>query len=403
MNTKNRNIASFILGFCIMLFAGVFYAWSLFRVELQGRFPEWSASAASLNLSFFIITFCLGGLLGGRLTAKLGQPKVARLGALLMLAGGLLFLTLSRVGASAALILLYLSYGGLCGLGVGMVYNADISAVSSLFPKTGGLVSGALLTGFGLGSLIMGAIVMKLAEGIGFFPAFFCSVLLVAAVSFFGAPLLTPAERKAEAGAPAASGGRELTSGEMLKTPVFWLFFLWVIFMTSGGLMVINSAASIALLFGAAAIVGMIVSVFNGLSRTFIGAFCDRFGSSASMLLSTGAAILSGLFLLAATFTGSTVLMVLGLVSTGVTYGCAMSMNAVVVREQFGGRNYPSNFSVATLSGIPSSIIGPYVSGMLQDASGGGYTTTFVAMIVFSLIAAGCLCGILVIRKREKA
>jgi hypothetical protein len=40
---------------------------------------------------------------------------------------------------------------------------------------------------------------------------------------------------------------------------------------------------------------------------------------------------------------------------------------------------------------------------MLQDASGGGYTTTFVAMIVFSLIAAGCLCGILVIRKREKA
>ena len=51
MNTKNKSIASFILGFCIMLFSGVFYAWSLFRVELQAQFPEWSASAASLNLS----------------------------------------------------------------------------------------------------------------------------------------------------------------------------------------------------------------------------------------------------------------------------------------------------------------------------------------------------------------
>ena len=401
MNDRKK-IASFILGFCIMLFAGVFYAWSLFRVELQARFPDWSASAASLNLSFFIITFCLGGLLGGRLTAKLGQPKVARIGSLLILAGGLLFLSLGKLGSGAALVALYLSYGGLCGLGVGMVYNADISAVGSLFPKAGGLVSGALLTGFGLGSLIMGAVVMKLAEAIGFFPAFLCGVILVAATAFFGAPLLTPAARTAADGAPAPDAPNDHTTARMLRTPVFWLFFLWVVFMTSGGLMVINSAASIALLFGAAAIVGMIVSVFNGVSRTFIGAFCDKFGSSASMLLSNGAAILSGLFLLVATFTGSTVLMVLGLISTGVTYGCAMSMNAVVVREQFGSKNYPSNFSVATLSGIPSSIIGPYVSGVLQDASNGGYTTTFIAMIVFSLIAAGCLTGILILRKKAK-
>ena len=401
MNDRKK-IASFILGFCIMLFAGVFYAWSLFRVELQARFPDWSASAASLNLSFFIITFCLGGLLGGRLTAKRGQPKVARIGSLLILAGGLLFLSLGKLGSGAALVALYLSYGGLCGLGVGMVYNADISAVGSLFPKAGGLVSGALLTGFGLGSLIMGAVVMKLAEAIGFFPAFLCGVILVAATAFFGAPLLTPAARTAADGAPAPDAPNDHTTARMLRTPVFWLFFLWVVFMTSGGLMVINSAASIALLFGAAAIVGMIVSVFNGVSRTFIGAFCDKFGSSASMLLSNGAAILSGLFLLVATFTGSTVLMVLGLISTGVTYGCAMSMNAVVVREQFGSKNYPSNFSVATLSGIPSSIIGPYVSGVLQDASNGGYTTTFIAMIVFSLIAAGCLTGILILRKKAK-
>ena len=401
LNSKRSPAASFILGFAIMLFSGVFYAWSLFRVELQAQFPSWSASAASLNLSIFIITFCLGGLLGGRLTAKLGQPSVARIGAVVVLAGGLLFLTLGRLGDSAALVMLYLSYGGLCGLGVGMVYNADISAVGSLFPKTGGLVSGALLTGFGLGSLIMGAIVMKLADGIGFYPAFFCGVVLVALTAFLGAGLLTPAEKKDD-GAAAVSSGSDLTTGQMLRTPIFWLFFLWVVFMTSGGLMVINSSASIAVLFGAAAIVGMIVSVFNGLSRTFIGAFCDKFGSSASMLLSNGVSLLAGLFLLVAYFTGSTALMVLGLIAVGITYGCAMSMNAVVVREQFGSRNYPSNFSVVTLSGIPASIIGPYVSGLLQDAAVGDYLTTFIAMIVISVLAAAMLTGILLLRKRAK-
>ena len=408
---NQRKIASFVMGFFIMLFAGVFYAWSLFRVELQAQFPDWSASAASLNLSVFIITFCLGGLLGGRLTAKLGQPRVARLGSVLVLAGGLLFLTLAGLGSTAALWVMYLSYGGLCGLGVGMVYNADISAVGSLFPKAGGLVSGALLTGFGLGSLIMGAIVMKLAAAIGFYPAFLCGAALVALSAFFGAPLLTPAQAPApapdsageDAAAPApAPGTREISTGQMLKKPVFWLFFLWVVFMTSGGLMVINSAAAIAILFGAAAIVGMIVSVFNGVSRTFIGAFCDKFGSSASMLLSNAVGILAGLFLLVAAFTGSRALMVCGLITAGITYGCAMSMNAVVVREEFGSRYYPSNFSVATLSGIPASLLGPFISGLLQDASGGEYTTTFVAMIVISCLALAMLLGILAIRRREK-
>ena len=399
MNTKNRNIASFILGFCIMLFSGLFYAWSMFLDEL----PVWSAKATSLNFSLFIITFCLGGLLGARLTVKLGQPKVARYGSLLILAGGLLFMTLPRLGTDVSLVVLYLSYGVLCGIGIGMIYNANLSAVSSLFPGKSGLVSGLLLTGFGLGSLIMGKIVMSLTGVIGFYPAFLCGVAVLVATAFFGAPLLTPAEKTAGGSAASQSGAlRELTTGEMIKTPVFWLFFFWVVFMTSGGLMVINRAAKIAQLFGAAAILGMIVSVFNGVSRTFIGAFCDRFGSSASMLLSNGAALLAGLFLLIAAGSGSKALMILGLIAAGVSYGCAMSMNAVVIREQFGSRDYPSNLSAATLSGIPASLLGPFVSGALQDASGGAYTTTFIAMIVFSLVAAAMLCGILLIRKKAR-
>ena len=120
------------------------------------------------------------------------------------------------------------------------------------------------------------------------------------------------------------------------------------------------------------------------------------------MLLSNAAALCAGVFLLIAYHTGSTALMVLGLITVGVTYGCAMSMNAVVVREEFGNECYPSNFSVATLSGIPASFAGPFVAGLLQDRSGGDYRTTFIAMIVFSLAAAAMLCGILLIRKRKK-
>lgn len=402
MNQRSKNAASLFIGFLIMLFSGVFYAWSLFRVELESRFPDWSSSAASMNFSLFIIFFCLGGLLGGKLTGRFGQVKVARMGAVVILAGGACFMSLTVLGSTVALVMLYVSYGGLGGLGAGMVYNATISAVGSRFPKAGGLASGALLTGFGFGSLIMGALVMKCAESIGFFHAFWWGIFCVFAAAFFGAGALRPADMAADSdGEKSAAAARDYTTAQMLRTPVFWLFLFWVIFMTSGGLMVINSAASIAVAFGAAAVVGMIVSVFNGLSRMGIGAFCDRFGSTASMAVSNIAAFLAGAFLLVAYFTGSTALMVLGLVTVGVTYGCSMSLNAAVVRERFGNANYASNFSVVTLSGIPASIIGPYVSGLLQDTFG-GYQTTFIAMIVFSLIAAAMLTVMFILERKEK-
>ena len=390
----NRYI-SLVVGFLIMLLAGVYYAWSLFRVELIGTyFPDWTASATAMNFSLLVITLCLGGLAGGRLTARIGQPNVARIGAVIMLVGGFLFRRMESMPSSSAIIMLYISYGGLCGFGVGMVYNAVISSVSSRFPKAGGLASGTMLTGFGFGSLVTGALVMKLAAKAGIFPALFWCIVAVCVVSFFGSVCLrTEAPVKRSAEAPSANEG-DLPTSKVARTSRFWLFFFWMIFMTSGGLMAINSAASIAVAFGAAAIIGMIVSVFNGVSRMGIGAFCDRFGSRVSLIVANVIGLASGVLLFLASLTGSTVLMVLGLVAAGVTYGCAMSLSAAVMREQFGNTHYASNFSLITLSGIPSSMLGPFVSGLLQDAFG-GYKTTFLAMIVFSVVAAILLAGLI--------
>ena len=56
--------------------------------------------------------------------------------------------------------------------------------------------------------------------------------------------------------------------------------------------------------------------------------------------------------------------------------------------------------AVITLAGIPSSFMGPYISGRLQDASGGDYLTTFYAMLVFAALALICAVGVSVTRKK---
>ena len=54
--------------------------------------------------------------------------------------------------------LLYLTYGALAGLGIGIAYNVVIATVSSWFPDKKGLCSGALMMGFGASALVLGNI-----------------------------------------------------------------------------------------------------------------------------------------------------------------------------------------------------------------------------------------------------
>ena len=56
--------ALLVLGVILLLFLGLIYGWSIFRSPLQSEFG-WTDSQASLTFSISMMTFCLGGLVGG--------------------------------------------------------------------------------------------------------------------------------------------------------------------------------------------------------------------------------------------------------------------------------------------------------------------------------------------------
>ena len=159
------------ISFIVMFSVGVFYAWSLFRLELLTFFPTWSASETAMNFTIYITFFCSGGLLGGKLATYWGRRMTLRISALLILLGGVLFSSIQSFQASAALLMVYLSYGIIFGVGSGIAYNVIISGVGELFPQNSGLVSGILLTGFGFGSLFLGSLIDKAATHWNFFRA----------------------------------------------------------------------------------------------------------------------------------------------------------------------------------------------------------------------------------------
>jgi OFA family oxalate/formate antiporter-like MFS transporter len=178
------------------------------------------------------------------------------------------------------------------------------------------------------------------------------------------------------------------TAGEMLKTPKFWFFTLWAILLNSAGLLVINSAANISVAFGGAAILGMIVSLFNGAGRIIAGNNFDRFGRFTSTLVNNAFMLAAGILLTLGGMTGAYIFILCGLVFVGLAYGGCPTITSAYINKAFGPANFPTNFSIANFSLIPAATIGPMISSALLESAGGSYNTNFYAIIGFSAAAA---------------
>lgn len=384
-------------GVVLMLFLGAMYAWSYFKVALGAAYPAWSQTNITLNFTIMMSCFCLGGLVAGSFLKKLTKRRQLILAAVLA-AAGFWGVSMLPEDPGAALMQLYLCYGVLNGLGTGIAYNAVLSGVQPWFPDCPGLISGALLMGLGFGALILGNIAAALMGAVGLSATFRVFAIAMLIVLLAGAAIVRqpgerdelPAGQNAAASAPAM----ELTTAQMLRRPTFWIYFVWNVCLSASGMLVINSASSIAVHYGLAAVVGLVISVFNGLGRLAVGSCMDRLGWKRTMYLANCVLLASGIVLLLGDRAGSGAVVLAGMLLMGVCYGGGITISAALIRQLYGSRNYASNFAVCNLCTIPASIIGPMISAALQDMSGGGYFSTFVMVIIMGAVTLALNFGI---------
>jgi len=384
-----RRIPQIIVGTLLLLFLGLIYAWSIFVAPLENEFG-WLRSQTSLTFTICMSCFCLGGIAGGFVTKRFGSRVTMLISAVLLFAG--FFLT-SRADS---LTTLYLCYGVLCGLGIGLSYNAVIGTVGRWFPDRPGLCSGILLMGFGFGSFLLGTAASALIEKLGWRETFVYFAVAFAAVVVIAA-LVIRAPRQEETAAAAvkkssgpAEQGLDLTVGKMLRRPSFWLLFFWSVILSAAGMSVIGVAKPFAASLGAAAAAATtavgVISIANGLSRVIIGWVFDHLGRRKVTTLVACLFVAAFGTLLLAVKLSSVPVMFAGLVLTGLSYGGVPTLNVAIVRRLYGSRNYATNFSFMNGSLIPAALLGPYIAGLLYDASG-GYASTLLLFIGLCALA----------------
>jgi OFA family oxalate/formate antiporter-like MFS transporter len=395
--TYNRGL---VLGnlVALLLFLGLIYAWSIFRAPFGAMFKGWTVTQLSWPFTISIASYCVCGFVASRLIKRFHPRQILWISALLVFIGFMaLGAFIDKDDPNTSLTVLYVFYGVFVGGGVGVSYNTSLGVVARNFPDRAGLATGTTLLGFGLGGMILGAAVNAIEKNYGLNTTFFVLgvalpviVLIVSLMIKIPGPAPAPA---AASNASAPAPQRQFSLNEAMVSPSFWVFWVWLVLITLGAMVVINFAAPIATSYlgPTMAVVGLIVTVANGLGRPLGGASLDGKGRAFTMyticigMIAGGALLLLGHNDVPENANGA--LIIGGLILTGLAYGMLAALSPVALRF-YGPKDYQSIVGVVLCQMIVAAIIGPILASFLVQTSG-NYYSSFIVIVVAAVIGVG--------------
>ncbi len=398
-----------VMGVLVLLFAGLVYAWTTFSKPLV---QIWSQDALTWTSTIVMVFFCLGGFGGGQMQKRGFSIKLNLvIAAILMIAG---FLVSGLIGnLTGSIVVIYLGFGMLGGLGAGLAYNAILSAVSGWFPDKQGFISGILLMGFGISAFLMGLLyasnvdqmdgkggvpwyICFLAIGIGCFVFIMIGALILKKPGLdFVAPTAKEGKKKKISSAPF----EDVTPGQMVKKASFWLMFCWAVLTSIAGLAVVFlgtpiATAAVPALGDNASLLAIIVgliSIFNGIGRIIFGGMFDKIGYKATLVIVCGMFIISIGVIILAMVTGSQLILIIAYILTGLSYGGVTPSQSAFVNKFYGSRNYGQNLPIMTMNLLVASFGTKLVQAVQGGLMNGGMSNSGAYIVVLAGVAAVCV------------
>ena len=420
----------------VNLVIGALYAWSVIGKALVEQW-HWTKTQAMLPFAAETVCFAVTMIFAGRWQDRIGPRYVATLGGIIFGLG----LVLSSLVHTCLPMLL--TFGVVCGMGVGLGYSATTPPSIKWFPPARkGLITGIVVSGVGLAAVYMsplanyllkvtsiqqtflilglGAIVLLvlLAQVLTNPPAGYVHGAAAAATNSYEprserndllSPSLSPSEgeRVPEAGEgavhgpdergnawaasqanPAPAARRDLDWHEMLRTGQFYQLWFMFVLSASAGLLIIGNITLIAQdqapKWDKAFVLVMVVAIFNTCGRFLSGFVSDRIGRTNTMVL---AFVLQAINMFMFVQYKTPALLIFGSAFTGLCYGTIFTLFPAATADFYGVRNLGVNygwvFTAFGVAGVSGSVLGGRVRDLL-----GAYTYAFVICGIMLLVGA---------------
>jgi len=378
------------LGLVVMLaISSPQYTWTLFTKPLQATTGA-GLPAVQVTFTLVIILQTWFSPLQGWLIDRFGPRLLITLGAALSGLGWIL------TSYADTLTTLYLTYGVFCGLGTGLVYVGVVGLMVRWFPDRRGFAAGLVAAGYGMGAMLTTFPIDSMIRNSGYRHTLLVFGIILGVVGTLAALFLrTPKPGDVPVVSALDKAGDGVSPREMLRTQVFWLMFVMMTMMATGGLMVTSNFAAFARDFGVAdaLVFGMTAlplaltfdRITNGLTRPLFGWISDQIGRENTMVLAFSLEACAIALLLVFRQNPALFVFLSGVVFFG--WGEIFSLFPSTLTDTFGTRYATTNYGFLYISQGIGAIFGGPLAALLRDAAG-GWVPVFALVIVLDVATA---------------
>lgn len=380
------------LGMAINLCLGSIYSWSVFVKPLTEYFTgtlgqQVTASDILLPFSVFLAFFAIAMPFTGKYIEQYGPRNVTIVGGILTGLGWLL------ASFATSVPMLYVVYGIIGGIGVGIAYGVPVAVSARWFPDRRGFAVGLTVLGFGFSALITANLAGYFIGAYGVMNTFrIFGIAMIILTTLLAMPLKFPGTGWKPAGwaPPAPVAGQHVTCefdrSKMLKSSSF--YGLWACYFIGclAGLMAISIAKPVGTDVGIeAGLATMLVGFFavlNGGGRPVFGALTDK-------LTPRNAAMLSFILIAFASLLMWQIPSVpVYILAFAVLWGCLggwLAIAPTTTGSYFGTCDYPRCYGVVFLAYGAGAIAGPQLAGFIKTSTG-SYIGVFPYVLALSVI-----------------
>jgi MFS family permease len=410
----------------VNLSIGQVYAFSVFKIPLTRQLGvthsvagDWTQPSVAWIFSFAIAILGISAAVFGPWVERAGPRKAMALAAVCFGSG----FWLAAAGVeSHHLWLVYLGYGGIGGVGLGLGYITPVATLLKWFPDRPGLATGLAMVGFGGGAMIgspLAILLMRslhtgadtgvsrtlLAMGGIYFAAMLFGVLVIRIPRLDWRP--ESAWTQSQCG-QRLSTSRNVTVTEAIRTRQFWLLWLVICLNSVAGFGILEQASPmIQDLFGigvvaAGGFVG-VLSLFNMAGRFVWSSISDYIGRRTTFIVffSVGFLLYWILPYLASSRFSSVTAFVLAAGVLISVYGGGFATIPAYLRDVFGPGHVGPIYGRVQTATSTAGIVGPILvnySRQHQLAMGTSRAEAYqhILHVMTALLVPGLIANILI-------
>lgn len=392
MKIKNRwHIA--VMGACIHLLLGTVYAWSFFQNPISETY-QWTQRETAWAFSISIFMLGVTAAWAGSKMNEIGVRKLACIGGILYALG---YIISYFALAYTSLPLLYLGFGVIGGIGLGMAYVTPVATVASWFPDQQGLATGIVVMGFGLGAFVMSKLLapffLQWFDGDLAFSFLGIGIFLLLLLPLFSLFLYDNALTK--------DNNNDEAHRFDIKKYIFsknyvliWLFFsiniiagmIFIAFQSPllQDILMDEGQNNISILEQKGATLIAVSAICNGIGRFFWGNISDRIGKIQAFRVLF---LLELVVFIVLIFSRNSALFFIGVCVILLCYGGGFGILPSLIKEQFGMKMMATMYGITLIGWGIGGIVGPQIIAMLKDQNPdeAGFYSYFLGSILITI------------------